>query len=86
MMDSENAAKVRKYQVRISPENSIKIEKVPSSVQRQIMYYSATEIQAIEKTGIFEMCFILKDSSTEEELIPLRDQTRRFAILLVAKN
>lgn len=74
----------RKYQPRITPKNIVRISEVPDSVLNVSVFLDLTQLEEIDTifSSSHKIIYIVDDKSTSGCLHPLRDDKKRFKVIV----
>ena len=73
-----------KYQPKITPENTVRISEIPDSVKSVSVWLSLSQLEEIDTLFYLshKIIYIVEDYSTSGCLHPLRDNKKRFKVIV----
>ena len=73
-----------KYQPKIKPENTVRISEIPDSVLNVSVWLSLTQLEEIETLfcSSHTILYVVDNKSTSGCLHPLRDEKKRFKVII----
>lgn len=75
---------LHKYQPKITPENTSRISEIPNSVLNVSVFLDLNQLEEIDTifASSHKILYIISDDSTPSCLHPLRDDKKRFHVIV----